>query len=120
MWYRVSSRSRSGGGVSGAEREEVQEKEEVQEREEIDEGEMGDGEDGEEEQNVDDGGWQCTDAGLVGSKIPPYQSPYFCDSDRERLEAATTALDYYKMFQPQSFLRNMVSKSKHYAVSRGM
>ena len=64
--------------------------------------------------------WGRTDPSLVGTNIPPYQSPVFSDSDLEKLEEAQSALDYYELFQPQSFLNYVVSESRTYAVSRGM
>jgi len=51
--------------------------------------------------------WTKADTGLVGSRVPPYVKVDMSNEDREKLEGLTTALDYYKLFQPDSFVQEV-------------
>lgn len=69
---------------------------------------------------VDLGKWSTRDSGLVGSKVPPYVKPIM-DAEKEellqRLEEAS-AFEYYRLFQPSSYVEEVVYQSKLYAVQK--
>jgi len=64
--------------------------------------------------------WSKVDSGLVGSRVAPFVKVDLSAEDREKLEGLTTALDYYELFQPDSFVQNIVLQSKLYAVQRDL
>jgi hypothetical protein len=62
--------------------------------------------------------WSRRDPALVGSKIPTFIKPVMTLEDKEKLEILSTAFDYYKLFQPDSFVREIVYQSRLYAVQK--
>jgi hypothetical protein len=75
------------------------------------------GDEGEEDEGVS-GQWSKKSTGLVGSKTPSFTKPVLTAADRDTLESLTTAYSYYKIFQPDSFVNNVVYQSKLYAVQK--
>lgn len=63
--------------------------------------------------------WKRQDPGLVGSRIPDLIVP---ELPPEVVEAAAsyTAYDYYKLFQPDSFVDTIVEQSKLYGGQKDM
>ena len=59
--------------------------------------------------------WRKTDAGLVGSRVPAFVTVDMKAEDREELEGLTSALEYYQLFQPDSFVEEVVHQSVLYA-----
>jgi len=58
---------------------------------------------------------------LLGSKVPDFTPPVMPDADREILEGINTAFDYYKLFQPDSFVQDViVQQSKLYALQKNL
>lgn len=63
--------------------------------------------------------WKRRDPGLVGSKVPDIIRP---ELPPEVIEAAASynAYDYYKLFQPDSFVDTVVEQSKLYGGQKDM
>ena len=85
------------------------------EREELSESE--DEEEESSQENVPK--WVTEDPGLLGSKIPAYESPKFSDSDQEKLDNANSAVDFFELFQPDDYIALIVEESRQYSVERG-
>lgn len=51
--------------------------------------------------------WVKTNPGLVGSRVPAFVPMDMSAQDREELESLTSALGYYKLFQPDSFVKEV-------------
>lgn len=64
--------------------------------------------------------WRKANSGLVGSRVPPFVKVAMSIEDREKLEGLTTALEYYKLFQPDSFVQEIVAQSKLYAIQKNL
>jgi hypothetical protein len=75
--------------------------------------------DGDEERE-DRGRWSTTDPGLLGSKIPPFIQVERPAEDAATLENVSTAYDFYKLFQSDSWVDEIVYQSKLYAVQQNI
>lgn len=53
------------------------------------------------------GRWSSKNPGLVGSRIPKFNKPVMSAEDKEKLEGLSAALDYYKLFQPDSYVHKV-------------
>lgn len=51
--------------------------------------------------------WSKDDSGLVGSRLPAFVQVDMKAEDREALEGLTSALGYYQLFQPDSFVNEV-------------
>lgn len=58
------------------------------------------------------------DPGLVGSKVPDYLRPVLTDDESSQLENLSTSYDYYKLFQPDIFVNDVVYQSRLYGVQK--
>lgn len=58
---------------------------------------------------------------MVGSKVPPYVKPLLDMEQEEWMEQLQdgSAFDYYRVFQPPSFVQNVVFQSHLYATQKG-
>jgi hypothetical protein len=65
------------------------------------------------------GQWSHNDPELVGSNIPPFIKPVLSAKDSDHLENLSTAYDYYKLFQSDSFVNEVLYQSRLYAVQKG-
>lgn len=80
--------------------------------------------DGDNDSNDDEvmepeqGQWSHRDPALVGTKIPPFIKPVLSVEDRETFESLSTAFDWYKLFQPDTFAEEIVYQSKLYALQK--
>ncbi len=63
--------------------------------------------------------WSREDPNLVGSKIPDFVQPELSQEDKETLQSANKAYDFYKIFSPDSWLNEIVHQSRLYAVQKG-
>ncbi len=63
--------------------------------------------------------WSQEDPKLVGSKIPVFIQPELSQEDKETLQSAYKAYDFYKIFSPDSWLNEIVHQSRLYAVQKG-
>lgn len=63
--------------------------------------------------------WIKTNPGLVGNNVPDYIKPVLEDEDQTTLENLSSAYDYYRLFQPDSFANEVVYQSRLYAVQKG-
>ncbi len=63
--------------------------------------------------------WSQEDPKLVGSKIPDFVQPELSQEDKETLQGAKTAYNFYKIFSPDSWLNEIVHQSRLYAVQKG-
>jgi hypothetical protein len=63
--------------------------------------------------------WSQEDPKLVGSKIPDFVQPELSQEEKEKLQGAKTAYDFYKIFSPDSWLNEIVHQSRLYAVQKG-
>lgn len=70
--------------------------------------------------NEDLGQWSRRDLARVGSRIPPFVKPVLEEADEERLTHLQTAsaMELYKLFQPDTFAEEIVYQSKLYAVQK--
>ena len=87
------------------------------EREELSESESEDEEGQSSQENVPKG--VTEDPGLLGSKIPAYESPKFSDSDQEKLDNANSAVDFFELLKPDDYIALIVEESYRYSVQRG-
>ena len=69
--------------------------------------------------NEDLGQWSRRDLGLVGSRVRLYVKPVL-DEEEERLGHLKTAsaMELYKLFQPDKFAEEIVYQSRLYAVQK--
>jgi hypothetical protein len=81
--------------------------------------EAGDTSSDEEEVPVRPVQWSQEDPKLVGSKIPDFVQPELSQEEKEKLQGAKTAYDFYKIFSPDSWLNEIVHQSRLYAVQKG-
>lgn len=65
------------------------------------------------------GQWSRRDPGLVSSRVPTFVKPVLSPEDSAKLENLSTAYDYYKLFQSDSFVNEVVYQSRLYAVQKG-
>jgi len=65
------------------------------------------------------GQWKRVNPGLVGTNIPIFQKPAFTAEEEQILDGARTAFDYYKLFQSDDFVSEVINQSKLYAVQKG-
>jgi hypothetical protein len=72
--------------------------------------------DSDEEEEEDKEKWSKTDFGLLGTKTPPFVKPVLSADDAAELDKLSTAYDYYKLFQSEKWLEEIVFHSKLYAV----
>lgn len=64
--------------------------------------------DGDVQQPVDPGRWFKKDPELLGSRVPAFVPKPLPDADRQKvLDDLSTAYDYYKLFQPDSFAKEV-------------
>lgn len=70
-----------------------------------------DSSDEEEEPPIDPGKFTKKNPGLLGSRIPPFQQVDKSPEDQELLKGLSTALDFYKLFQPDEFVDQVRKKS---------
>jgi hypothetical protein len=63
--------------------------------------------------------WSQEDPHLVGSKIPDFVQPELSQEDKEMLQSANKAYDFYKIFSPDNWLDEIVHQSRLYAVQKG-
>ena len=70
-----------------------------------------DGEQMVEEPRINRAQWSKRDPGLVGSKIPEWTRPELDDDAANwRLEELTTAYEFYKLYQSDSFVEQVLLK----------
>ena len=81
--------------------------------------EAGDTSSDEEEVPVRPEQWSQEDPNLVVSKIPDFVQPELSQEDKETLQSAYKAYDFYKIFSPDSWLNEIVHQSRLYAVQKG-
>lgn len=65
-----------------------------------------------------EGQWTRKDQGFLGTKVPPFIKPVLSAADTDILETAKTAYDYYKLFQPDEYVDEIIYQSKLYGVQR--
>ena len=68
---------------------------------------------GVEELNV--AGWSKDNPGLIGGQIPQFEKPELSYADKTKLEGCSTANDFYKIFNPDSFTKTVIYQSILYA-----
>ena len=68
---------------------------------------------GVEELNV--AGWSKDNPGLIGGQIPQFEKPELSYADKTKLEGCSTAYDFYKIFNPDSFAKTVIYQSILYA-----
>ena len=66
----------------------------------------------------DSGRWIKNDPGLVGSRVPVFKKPVLSTEDQETLDSLSSAYDFYKLFQPDSYVNEVLYQSKLYAVQK--
>jgi hypothetical protein len=59
------------------------------------------------QQPVESGRWLKKDPELLGSRVPAFVPKPLPDADRKVLDDLSTAYDYYKLFQPDSFAQEV-------------
>ena len=59
------------------------------------------------------------DPDLVGTRIPAFVKPILSNEDQETLSSLSTAYDYYKLYQSDSFVNEAVHQSRLYAEQKG-
>lgn len=59
-------------------------------------------------QPADDGRWQKKNPELLGSRVPAFVLKPMPEADRKVLEDLSTPYDYYKLFQPDSFAKEVI------------
>jgi hypothetical protein len=76
--------------------------------------------DEEHEAEASGGQWSRKNPGLLGSNVPAFIKPVLSVTDSDQLAGlGTNAYDYYKLFQSDSFVTEIVYQSKLYAVQKG-
>ncbi len=73
-----------------------------------------------EEEEEDKEKWSKTDPGLLGTKTPPFVKPVLSADDAAELDKLSTAYDYYKLFQSEKWVEEIVFQSKLYAVQENL
>ncbi len=63
--------------------------------------------------------WVRDSPNLVGSKVPEYVKPIIDVDTQSKLENTNTAFEFYRHFQPESFVNEIIYQSKLYAVQKG-
>ena len=63
--------------------------------------------------------WENTDPGLVGSRVPDYIKPVLDAEDQATFENLDSAYSYYRLFQPDNFVNEVIYQSRLYAVQKG-
>ena len=76
--------------------------------------------DSDEEEEEDKEKWSKTDPGLLGTKTPPFVKPVLSADDAAELDKLSTAYDYYKLFQSEKWVEEIVFQSKLYAVQENL
>ena len=71
------------------------------------------------DQNDNQDEWTNLDSGLVGSKVSHFAVPDIDPVDEEKLNRCKTAYDFYKLFNTQEFLEQIMDQSKLYATQKG-
>lgn len=66
------------------------------------------------------GKWSNTDTGLLGTKTPQFIKPVLSEVDEQALANISTAYDYYKLFQSDKWVEEIVYQSKLYAVQENI
>ena len=66
------------------------------------------------------GQWTRQDHGLLGTRVPPFIRPVLSAGDRDLLENAKTAFDFYKLFQPDEYVNMVVYQSKLYGEQKSI
>ena len=62
--------------------------------------------------------WTKTNTNLVGTKLGNFVPPKLIGWQQEVYDAAETEYDFYKIFQPDTFLKKTVYQSKLYATQK--
>lgn len=63
--------------------------------------------------------WSSKDPGLAGSKVPEFQRPVLgAAGDNDSFDEVLSAYDYYKLFQSDDFVEQIVYQSKLYGVQK--
>jgi hypothetical protein len=77
--------------------------------------------DSEDEQQAEAsvGQWSRKNPEKLGTNIPAFIKPVLSVADSDRLGGLNNAYDYYKLFQSDSFVSEIVYQSKLYAVQKG-
>lgn len=65
------------------------------------------------------GQWTRQDPGLIGTNTPHFIKPVISAMDYSKLDDLSTAFDYYKLFQSDSFANEVIYQSRLYAVQKG-
>lgn len=63
--------------------------------------------------------WQKKDTGKLGNMIKTFQTETLSKKDEEKVKKCVSAYDYYQLFSPPSWVKNVVHESKVYGMSRG-
>jgi len=78
------------------------------------------GSDSEGEEREVKGKWSSTDPGLLGTKTPEFVKPVLSEDDTAALANISTAYEYYKLFQTDKWVDEIVYQSKLYAVQENI
>jgi hypothetical protein len=65
------------------------------------------------------GQWSRRDPGLVSSRVPPFIKAVLSAEDSDKLENLSTACNYYKLFQSDTYVSESIYQSRLYAVQKG-
>ena len=65
------------------------------------------------------GQWTKRDPGLIGTNTPVFIKPIMSAENKDKLEGLSTAYEYYKLFQSDTFANEVVFQSRLYAVQKG-
>ena len=63
--------------------------------------------------------WERDNPNLVGSKVPEYVKPVIDADAQSKLENTNTAYEFYRLFQPDRFINEIIYQSKLYGVQKG-
>ena len=63
--------------------------------------------------------WTKKNPSLVGSRIGEYEKPDLSAEDKEILDSASTALDFYMLYSTPEYCRRIIHESRLYAVQKG-
>ena len=63
--------------------------------------------------------WTKDNPGFAGSKVPRLLRHELSFENQEFLDSCSTAYDFYKVFQPDTFTEQVIFQSKLYAVQKG-
>ena len=63
--------------------------------------------------------WTKKNQSLIGSKIAPYKKPELTAEDKEILDSASSALDFYLLYSTPEYIKRIIHQSRLYAVQKG-